>query len=70
VFTDESYFETGALRHRRASGVLHQAGKAFVPRNLNHKFQQGATVMFWGAILYDYKGIQSYSLLITISTSV
>jgi len=64
VFTDESYFETGALRRRRARGVLRRAGEAFLPRNLNRKFAQGATVMFWGAILYGYKG-KSISLFIT-----
>lgn len=63
VFTDESYFETGALRSRRARGVLRRAGEAFLPQNLNHKFAQGATVMFWGAILYGYKG-KSISLFI------
>jgi len=49
VFTDDSYFETGALRRRRARGVLHRAGAAFLSRNLNRKFPQGATVILPGA---------------------
>ena len=56
LFTDESYFETGAQRWRRARGVLRQAGEAYLPQNLNKRFAQGATVIFWGAILYGYKG--------------
>jgi hypothetical protein len=56
IFTDESYFETSNLRERRARGVLRRAGEAFVPRNMNRKFHGGATVMFWGAILYGYAG--------------
>lgn len=51
VFTDESYFETGALRRRRARGVLQRLGEAYLPQNLNRKFAHGARVMFWGAIL-------------------
>ena len=57
IFTDESYFETGALRRRRARGVLRRAGEAYLPQNLNRKFPKGATVMFWGAIMYGYKGM-------------
>lgn len=56
VFTDESYFETGALRRRRARGVLRRPGAAYLPQNINRKFAQGATVMFWGAILYGKSG--------------
>ena len=56
VFTDESYFETGALRRRRARGVLRRPGEAYLPQNINRKFAQGATVMFWGAILYGKSG--------------
>lgn len=56
IFTHESYFVTGALRRRRARGVLRRAGEAYLPQNLNKKFAQGATVMFWVAILYGYKG--------------
>jgi len=56
IFTDKSYFETGALRRRRARGVLRRAGEAYLPQNLNRKFAQGATVMFWGAILYGKPG--------------
>lgn len=56
IFTDESYFETGALRKRRARGVLRRAGEEYRPQNMDHKFQGGATVMFWGAILYGYDG--------------
>ena len=70
MFTDESFFETGALRRRRAPGVLCRVSEAFLPRNLTHMLPQGATVWFWGTILYAYKGNQSYSLLITISKSV
>lgn len=57
IFTDESYFETGNLRSRRARGVLRCLGEAYLPRNINRKFPKGATVMFWGAILYGYSGI-------------
>ena len=64
MFTDKSYFETGVLRRRCARRVLRRAGEAFLPQNLNHKFAQGATVMFWGAILYGYKG-KSITLFIT-----
>lgn len=34
IFTDESYFETGNLRRRRARGVLHRAGEAYRPQNI------------------------------------
>ena len=57
IFTDESYFETGSLRRRRARGVLRRAGEAYWPQNIQRKFAQGATVMFWGAILYDRSGM-------------
>ena len=60
IFTDESYFETGALQRRRARGVLRRPGEAFLPQNLNRKFAKGATVMFWGAILYGKKGRSIY----------
>lgn len=56
IFTDESYFETSNLQERRARGVLRHAGEVFVPRNMNRKFHDGATVMFWVAILYGYGG--------------
>ena len=69
MFTDESYFETGALRRRRARGVLRRAGEAFLPRNLNRKFPKGATVMFWGAILHGHKG-KLIILFIATSTRV
>lgn len=46
VFTDESYFETGALRQRCARRVLRRPGKAYLPQNLNRKFAQSATTMF------------------------
>lgn len=65
IFTDESYFETGALRRRRARGVLRRPGEAFLPQNLNIKFAQGATVMFWGAILYGCRGGQTFIYLET-----
>ena len=56
VFTDESYFEMGALRRRHALGVLRRPGEAYLQQNLNQKFAQGATVMFWGGILYGKSG--------------
>lgn len=34
IFTDESYFETGALQRRRAKGVLRRAGEAHHLRNI------------------------------------
>jgi hypothetical protein len=46
IFTDESYFETGDLRRRRARGVLRRPGEAYVARNLGQKFATGVTVMF------------------------
>jgi transposase len=58
IFTDDSYFETGDLRMTRAKGVLRRAGEAYIPRNINRKFGTGATIMFWGAILYDHSGNQ------------
>jgi len=66
IFTDESYFETGALRRRRARGVLRRAGPAevYLPQNLNRKFAQGATVMFWGAILHGKQGIKLAQFLV------
>nr|AHE80945.1 putative transposase [Tuber indicum] len=74
IFTDESYFETGNLRQRRARGVLRRAGEAYRPQNIQRKFAQGATVMFWGAILYGKSGIIYLLLLlllfITISLSL
>ena len=68
IFTDESYFETGALRRRRARGVLRRAGPAevYLPQNMNRKFAQGATVMFWGAILYGKRGICLSSILVNV----
>jgi len=57
IFTDESYFETGALRRRRARGVLRRAGEQYLPQNINGKFPKGPTVVFWGAIMYGYKGM-------------
>jgi len=60
IFTDESYFETGGLRARRARGVLRRAGEAYRPQNIDRKFAQGATVMFWGAILYGKSGMYKY----------
>lgn len=69
IFTDESYFETGALRRRRAKGVLRRAGEAYLPRNINRKFASGATVMFWGAILYGHSGITPYILIILITNN-
>ena len=62
IFTDESYFETGSLRARRALGVLRRAGEAYRPQNIDRKFAQGATVMFWGAILYGKSGMYKYKL--------
>lgn len=56
IFTDESYFEIGALRKRRARGVLRWAKEEYRPQNMDQKFQGDATVMFWGAILYEYDG--------------
>ncbi|RPB06281.1 hypothetical protein P167DRAFT_580799 [Morchella conica CCBAS932] len=56
VFTDETYFETGSLRMRRAKGVLRRAGEAYIPRKINCKFGTGSTIMFWGAILYAHSG--------------
>ncbi|KAH0607833.1 uncharacterized protein H6S33_002867 [Morchella sextelata] len=58
IFTDESYFETCNLLERRARGVIRCTREAFTPCNMNRKFQGGATVMFWGAILYRYPGSQ------------
>lgn len=58
VFTDETYFETGDLRMRRAGGVLRHAHEAYLPRNLNRRFAAGSIVMFWRAILYDHSGNQ------------
>ena len=56
IFTDETYFEIGGLRRRRARGVLRRPGEAYLPQNMNVKFPKGATVMFWGAILHGYAG--------------
>jgi len=42
----------GNLRSRRARRVLRRAGEAYRPQNINRKFAQGATVMFWCAICY------------------
>lgn len=56
IFTDETYFETSNLRERRARGVLHRIGEAYLDRNMDRKFQGGASVMFWGAIVYGYPG--------------
>lgn len=57
IFTDESYFETGNLRSRRARGVLRRAGEAYEPQKIDRKFAPGATVMFWGAISYGKSGM-------------
>jgi len=57
IFTDQSYFETGSLRSRRVRGVLRWASEAYRPQNIDRKFAQGATVMFWGAILYGKSGM-------------
>jgi len=60
IFTDESYFETGSLRRHRARGVLCRAGEAYRPQNIQRKFAQGVTVMFWEAILYGKSGMIDY----------
>lgn len=62
IFTDESYFETGALRKRRARGVLRRAREEHLPQNMDRKFQGGVTVMFWGAILYGHDGMKHFGL--------
>ncbi|RPB02010.1 hypothetical protein L873DRAFT_1842147 [Choiromyces venosus 120613-1] len=41
---------------RHTHGVLYHPGEAYLPQNLNRKFPKGATVMFWGVILYGHKG--------------
>ena len=58
MFTDESYFETGNLRSRRARGVLRRSGEEYLSRNMNRKFPKGASVMFWGCIRYNFNGEQ------------
>jgi hypothetical protein len=62
IFTDESYFETSALRTRRSRGVLRRPGEAFIDRNLDRKFHGGATVMIWGAIIYGQTGTSALLL--------
>jgi len=57
IFTDETYFETGDLRRRRARRVLRRPGEAYLLQNMNVKFPKGATVMFWGAILHGNAGM-------------
>lgn len=56
IFTDESYFETGAFRKRRTWGVLRHANEEYRPQNMDRKFQGGATVMFLVAMLYGQDG--------------
>ena len=69
ILTNESYFETGALRRCRARGVLRRAGETFLPQNLNCKFPKGATIMFGGAIMYGYKGVYLYTSRVLLETS-
>ena len=65
IFTDESHFETGNLRRHPARGVLWWAGEAYRAQNIQRKFAQGATVIFWGAILYRKSG-NYFLIIITI----
>lgn len=58
LFTDESLFESSALRSAHAKGVLRRAGEEYLPQNLDRHFTKGSAAMLWGGIMHGYAGSQ------------
>ena len=49
--------------------MLRRAGEAYRAQNIQQRFAQGATVMFWGAILSGHSGKLLFNCITTTTTT-